>query len=108
MLETGEIERFASLGNYASTVGVWEVRRSATANVKEAAIAKTATSIWPGRLWRPPTLRFGLIRRSKASIRKEIQEPCDRGHQSSGAQALPGFYYIIKDQVPFDITKAFA
>jgi transposase len=70
MLETGEIERFASVGNYASycrCVGSQKIR---TASVKEAATPKTATSIWPGRLWRPPILRSALIRGSNASIRK--------------------------------------
>jgi transposase len=71
MLETGEIERFARVGNYASYCRcVWGVRKSATANVKGAVIPKTATSIWPGLLWRPPTLRSALIRGSKASTRK--------------------------------------
>ena len=70
MLETGEIERFAVSAITLRTVVVWGARRSATANVKESAIPKTATSIWRGRLSRPPTLRSGLIRRSKASIRK--------------------------------------
>ena len=69
-LETREIERFASVGNYASYCRCVGSKKSATASVKGAAIPKTATSIWPGRLWRPRILRSGLIRRSKASIRK--------------------------------------
>jgi transposase len=70
MLETGEIERFARSAIMRRTVGVWAARKSATANVKEAAIQRTATSIWPGRLSRQPILPSALAPGSKASIRK--------------------------------------
>ena len=70
MLETGEIERFACVGNYASYCRCVGSQKISNGKRKESAIPKTATSIWRGRLSRPPTLRSGLIRRSKASIRK--------------------------------------
>jgi len=70
MLETGEIERFASVGNYASYCRCVGSKKISNGKRKGAAIPKTATSIWPGRLWRRPILRSALIRGSKASIRK--------------------------------------
>jgi len=44
----------------------------------------------PGHLWRRPTLRSALVRDQELLSEKEIQEPLDCGHQSSGAQALTG------------------
>jgi transposase len=70
MLETGEIDRFASVGNYASYCRCVGSRKISNGKRKGSGNTKTATSIWPGRLWRAPTLRSALIRESKASIRK--------------------------------------
>ena len=70
MLETGEIERFASVGNYASYCRCVGSQKISNGKRKGSGNTKTATSIWPGRLWRQPTLRSALIRGSKVSIRK--------------------------------------
>jgi transposase len=62
MLEAGDLGRFASVGHFAPIVGVWPAKRSATGKGRVKGMAKTATNIWPGRSWRPRTLRFVTTR----------------------------------------------
>ena len=76
MLETGDIGRFAQVGHFASYCRcVGESEGSATVNARGAAIPRTATSIWRGPLWRQPTLRSGLTRRSTASMSARSPRP---------------------------------
>ena len=57
------------------TVGVWAVRRSATARRKARATPRTGISIWPGRSSKRPTLRSGLVLRSTGSISERRPRP---------------------------------
>jgi hypothetical protein len=77
-------------GTSPRTAAVWAVRRLATANAKGAATPRTATSIWPGRLWRRPTLQALSALDPSLLSEKESQDQWHRGAQSGGAQAVPG------------------
>ena len=76
---------------------------------KRPAIPKTVTSIWLGRLSRRPTSRSDTMRGSRASIRE--RNPRARRLLALKAVAhklCRACYSIMKDQVAFDVTKAFA
>jgi transposase len=78
-------------------------------NVKEAATPRTATSIWPGLSWRRPTLPSALVRESRVFIRaKKSKSNAIVAIKAVAHKLCRACYYIMKDQVPFDITKAFA
>jgi hypothetical protein len=53
-------------------------------------------------------LNITYIAGSKASIRKEIQSSAIVAINAVAHKLCRACYYIIKDQVAFDLTKAFA
>jgi transposase len=68
MLETGDLRRFPKVGDYASYCRcVWTVCGSVTARRKAVATASAAISIWPGPLWKQPTLPFATRPPSSAT-----------------------------------------
>src|SRR5215475_7409224 len=48
VLETGDMGRFPTVGNYAPTAGVWGARKSVTGSGKGKATSKMAIRIWSG------------------------------------------------------------
>lgn len=56
MLETGDIRRFPGVGNFASYCRCVGSQKITMVNAKAAATLRTGISIWPGRLWKRPTL----------------------------------------------------
>ena len=75
MLETGDIRRFASVGNFASYCRCVGSQKISNGKKKARATPRTATSISAGRLWRRPTLRSGLVPRLRVSIRERSPRP---------------------------------
>jgi transposase len=75
MLETGDIGRFAGVGNYASYCRCVGSERRSNGKRKGAATARTATSIWPGPMWRRPTSRCATTRRSPATSSASARRP---------------------------------
>lgn len=70
LLETGDIGRFAGVGNYASYCRCVGSQKLSNGKKKVRAIPRTVISICPGRLSKRPTSRSDTMRGSKASIRE--------------------------------------
>ena len=109
MLETGEIERFASVGNYASycrCVGSQKIsngKRKGTGNTKNGNKYLAWAFVEAANF----AIRFN------SRIKSFYQKKKSKSHAIVAIKAVAhklsrACYYIIKDQVAFDITKAFA
>jgi len=109
MLETGQIERFASVGNYASycrCVGSKKIsngKRKGSGNTKNGNKYLAWAFVEAANF----AIRFNSkikgFYQKKKSKRNAIVAIKAVAHKLCRA-----CYYIIKDQVAFDITKAFA
>jgi transposase len=109
MLETGAIERFASVGNYASycrCVGSKKIsngKRKGSGNTKNGnkylAWAFVEAANFAIR-FNPKIKSFYQKKKSKSNAIVAIKAVAHK--------LCRACYYIIKDQVAFDITKAFA
>ena len=108
MLETGEIERFASVGNYASycrCVGSKKIsngKRKGSGNTKNG----NKNLAWAFVEAANFAIRFN------SKIKGFYQKKKSKSHAIVAIKAVAhklcrACYYIIKDQVPFDIAKAF-
>ena len=75
MLETGDIGRFPTVGDYASYCRCVGSKKISNGKKKARAIPRTATSIWPGPTSRRLTSRFGTMPRSRASTRGRKPRP---------------------------------
>ena len=107
MLETGEIGRFASGGDFASYVGVWIARESQRQS-KGGGNTKYGNKYLAWAFVEAPISRCGTTRRSRASTSVRRRKPAwwrSRRWPTSWAGPVITFYGI---QVPFEVTKAFA
>ncbi len=75
MLETGEIGRFAKVGNYAPIAAVWAASTSATVSARGAETPRTGTSIWPGPTLKLQTLQCATALRSNATTSVSVLAP---------------------------------
>ena len=75
MLETGDIGRFSSVGNYASYCRCVGSQKISNARKKAKATPRTAISIWPGRLSKRPTSLPSSTPRLKVSISERRPRP---------------------------------
>jgi transposase len=98
MLETGEIERFASVGNYASYCRCVGSKKISNGN-KYLAWAFVEAANFAIR-FNPRIKSFYQKKKSKRNAIVAIKAVAHK--------LCRACYYIMKDQVPFDITKAFA
>jgi transposase len=109
MLETGEIARFASVGNYASycrCVGSQKIsngKRKGSGNTKNGNKYLAWAFVEAANF----AIRFN------SKIKSFYQKKKSKSNAIVAIKAVAhklcrACYYIIKDQVPFDITKAFA
>jgi transposase len=109
MLETGEIERFASVGNYASycrCVGSQKIsngKRKGSGNTKNGNKYLAWAFVEAANF----AIRFN------SKIKSFYQKKKSKSNAIVAIKAVAhklcrACYYIMKDQVPFDITKAFA
>ena len=70
MLETGEVQRFPTVGDYASYCRCVGSQKLSNGKKKGRATPRTATSTYPGPLSKQPTSPFAIVPGSKASIRE--------------------------------------
>ena len=109
MLETGEIERFASVGNYASYCRCVGSKKISNGKRKGSANTKNGNKY----------LAWAFVEAANFAIRfnSKIKSFYQRKKSKSNAivaikavahKLCRACYYIIKDQIAFDVTKAFA
>ena len=109
MLETGEIQRFASVGNYASycrCVGGKKIsngKRKGTGNTKNGNKYLAWAFVEAANF----AIRFN------SRIKSFYQKKKSKSNAIVGIKAVAhklcrACYHIIKDQVAFDVAKAFA
>ena len=72
MLETGDIGRFASVGNFASYCRCVGSQKISNGKRKGSGNTRTGISIWVGHLLRQPTMQSGSIPESRVSTRERI------------------------------------
>ena len=109
MLETGEIGRFAEVGNYASYCRCVDSKRITSGKKKGKGNRKNGNKY----------LAWAYIEAAHFAVRYDPQ--IKRYYQRKSARTHPivatktvahklarACYYILRDQVPFDVTKAFA
>ena len=75
-LETGDIGRFASPGNFASYARTVSSRRESNGKKKEKATPSAATGTWPGPSSKRRTLRCATTNASSASTRRRAPARC--------------------------------
>src|SRR5262249_39353279 len=103
---SGDLRRWETL---LRTAGVWEVKSFPTANAKVVATQKTETSIYPGRLWKRRILRFALNRSSLAIIRGKRLRLTAWWRSKRWRTSWRGLVtMVMRDEVPFDVNRAFA
>ena len=71
MLETGDIRRFAQVGNFASYCRCVGSEKLSNGKRKGSGNTKTGISICRGDLWKRPILRYALNRSSLVIIREK-------------------------------------
>jgi transposase len=109
MLETGEIERFASVGNYASYCRCVGSKKISNGKRKGSGNTKNGNKY----------LAWAYVEAANFAVRynTKIKSFYQRKKtKTNGIVAIKAVahklcracYYIMKDEVPFDITKAFA
>src|SRR5262245_13269272 len=109
MLETGDIRRFAKVGNFASycrCVGSQKIsngKRKGSGNTKNGNKYLAWAFVEAANF----AIRFNL------RIKSFYQKKKSKSHAIVAIKAVAhklyrACYYIMKDEVPFDITKAFA
>jgi transposase len=93
LLETGDVGRFADVGNYASIAAVSAVPTSRTARKKAKATPRTATAIWRGRTSRQPISPsdFASRRASFTSVRRPNGMQSSRPKRSRTNWRVPAF-----------------
>jgi transposase len=91
MLETGDIERFANVGNYASYCRCVGSRKISNGKRKGSGNTKNGNKYLAWAFVEAANFAIRFNSKIKGFYqKKEIQDQRDCGHQSSSAQALPG------------------
>jgi transposase len=109
MLETGEIERFACVGNYASYCRCVGSKKISNGKRKGSGNTKNGNKYLAWAFVEAANFAIRFNSKIKGFYQKKKSK-------SNGIVAIKAVahklcracYYIIKDRVPFDITKAFA
>ena len=109
MLETGEIARFASVGNYASYCRCVGSRKISNGKRKGSGNTKNGNKYLAWAFVEAANFAIRFYPRIKSFYQKKKS----KSHAIVAIKAVAhklcrACYYIIKDQVAFDITKAFA
>ena len=109
MLETGEIERFASVGNYASYCRCVGSQKISNGKRKGSGNTKNGNKYLAWAFVEAANFAIRFYPRIKSFYHKKKS----KSHAIVAIKAVAhklcrACYYIIKDQVAFDITKAFA
>jgi transposase len=109
MLETGEIAKFASVGNYASYCRCVGSQKLSNGKRKGSGNTKNGNKYLAWAF--VEAANFAI--RFSSRIKSFYQKKKSKSHAIVAIKAVAhklcrACYYIMKDQVPFDITKAFA
>lgn len=109
MLETGKIERFSTVGDYASYCRCVGSRKVSNGKKKGLGNTKNGNKYLA---WAYVEAANFAIRYS-SRIKSFYQRKKAKSHGVVALKAVAhklcrGCYYVIKDRVPFDVTKAFA
>jgi transposase len=109
MLETGEIGRFAKVGNYASYCRCVGSERISNGKRKGRGNKKNGNKY----LARAFVEAANFAVRYNPRIKRYYQRKCARTHRIVAIKTVAhklarACYYILRDQVPFDVNRAFA
>jgi transposase len=109
MLETGEIKRFPTVGDYASYCRCVGSQKLSNGKKKGRGNTKNGNKYLAWAFIE--AANFAI--RYDARIKSFYQRKKAKGHAVVALKAVAhklcrACYYIMKDQVPFDVTKAFA
>ena len=109
MLETGEIERFASVGNYASYCRCVGSKKISNGKRKGSGSTKNGNKYLAWAFVEAANFAIRFNSRIKSFYQKKKSKSNAIVAIKAVAHKLcRACYYIIKDEVVFDITKAFA
>jgi len=109
MLETGEIERFAKVGNYASYCRCVGSEHLSNGKRKGRGNRKNGNKYLAWAYIE--AANFAV--RYNPQIKRYYQRKCARTHRVVAIKTVAhklarACYYILRDQVPFDVNRAFA
>jgi transposase len=109
MLETGEIGRFASVGNYASYCRCVGSQKISNGKRKGSGNTKNGNKYLAWAFVEAANFAIRFSPRIKSFYqRKKSKSNAIVAIKAVAHKLCRACYYIMKDQVPFDITKAFA
>ena len=109
MLETGEIGRFASVGNYASYCRCVGSQKLSNGKRKGSGNTKNGNKYLAWAFVEAANFAIRFSPRIKSFYqRKKSKKNAIVAIKAVAHKLCRACYYIMKDQVPFDITKAFA
>ena len=108
MLETGDIRRFATVGNFASYCRCVGSQKISNGKKKGQGNTKNGNKYWAWAFIEAANfaIRFsatinGFYQRKKAKTKGVV------ALKAVAHKLCRACYYIMRDQVPFNITKAF-
>ena len=108
MLETGRSVALPRSATSVPTAAASTACGRVTARRRAKATPGTATSTWPGRLWRQPTSRCATARRPRASTIARSARPTASWRSRRLAHKLArACYHILREQKPFDVHAVF-
>jgi transposase len=109
MLETGEIGRFASVGNYASYCRCVGSQKISNGKRKGSGNTKNGNKYLAWAFVEAANFAIRFSERIKSFYqRKKSKSNAIVAIKAVAHKLCRACYYIMKDQVPFDVTKAFA
>jgi transposase len=109
MLETGEIGRFASVGNYASYCRCVGSQKISNGKRKGSGNTKNGNKYLAWAFVEAANFAIRFSPRIKSFYeRKKSKSNAIVAIKAVAHKLCRACYYIMKDQVPFEITKAFA
>jgi transposase len=109
MLESGEIGRFASVGNYASYCRCVGSQKISNGKRKGSGNTKNGNKYLAWAFVEAANFAIRFSPRIKSFYeRKKSKSNAIVAIKAVAHKLCRACYYIMKDQVPFDITKAFA
>ena len=109
MLESGEIGRFASVGNYASYCRCVGSQKLSNGKRKGSGNTKNGNKYLAWAFVEAANFAIRFSPRIKSFYeRKKSKSNAIVAIKAVAHKLCRACYYIMKDQVPFDITKAFA
>ena len=109
MLETGEITRFPTVGDYASYCRCVGSQKISNGKKKGSGNTKNGNKYLAWAFVEAANFAIRFNARIKSFYqRKKDQEPRALAIKAVAHKLCRACYYIMKDQVAFDVTKAFA